>query len=126
MLRLKEMFSFSDEDNTHNLGPGEIVSFLVEGGHKEPDEYQVAEILEMLDRDMNGSISFEELWDWWVQYCIESGKLQGVGLEASQAAMAKLKAEAEAWRVAVHEERSRAVADAGTIHAADAGTIHAA
>ena len=39
---------------------------------------------------------------------------------------AKLKAEAEAWRVAVHEERSRAVADAGTIHAADAGTIHAA
>jgi len=101
MLRLKEMFSFSDEDNTHNLGPGEIVSFLVEGGHKEPDEYQVAEILEMLDRDMNGSISFEELWDWWVQYCIESGKLQGVGLEASQAAMAKLKAEA----AAEHEAR---------------------
>jgi len=80
MLRLKEMFKFNDEDDTHSLGADEIVKFLTEAGHKEPDEDQVAEIMAVLDRDKNGSVSFEELWDWWVGYCIESGCLQGTGL----------------------------------------------
>jgi len=80
MLRLKEMFLFSDEDDTHALGEEELSDFLVECGHKEPDEDQVAEIMEALDRDKNGSISFEELWDWWVEYCMKAGTLHGTGL----------------------------------------------
>jgi len=51
-------------------------------------------IPEVLDRDKNGSISFEELWEWWVEYCLKSGKLQGKGLEVSQEFLDKCKAEA--------------------------------
>jgi len=36
--------------------------------------------MEALDRDKNGSISFEELWDWWVGYCMKAGTLHGTGL----------------------------------------------
>jgi len=81
MLRLKEMFKFNDEDDTHSLGPDELTFFLKECGHKEPDEEQVAEIMQALDRDKNGTISFEELWDWWVEYCMEAGTLHGTGLK---------------------------------------------
>lgn len=94
MIRLKEMFSFHDEDDTHTLSPDEIAAFLVESGHKEPDEEQVEEIMEILDRDKNGAISFEELWDWWVEYCLKSGKLQGKGLEVSEQFLEAVKAEA--------------------------------
>jgi len=89
MLRLKEMFTFNDEDGSHQLGADELTKFLVECGQKEPDEGQIQEVMDALDRDKNGSLSFEELWEWWISYSSdnragESHEVGNTGLPSEQ------------------------------------------
>jgi len=66
MLRLKEMYQHVDEDAQNTVGPIEVRDFLMECGHKEPDEDDILTVLEALDREHNGTITFTELWDWFL------------------------------------------------------------
>jgi len=80
------------------------VKFLQECGHKEPEEEQVNEIMEALDRDKNGSISFEELWDWWVGYCMKAGTLHGTGLSPPRI---EVQRELQDWDPQLHHDSGK-------------------
>jgi len=65
-LRLKDMYNHVDEDSQNTVSEAEVEAFLVECGHKEPDEDDIATVMDALDREGNANMTFAELWDWFM------------------------------------------------------------
>jgi len=66
MVRLKEMYAYCVAHDSNRIGVCEARDFLIESGHKEPDDDDILQIVQAVCPATNGGLDFTEIWDWFV------------------------------------------------------------
>lgn len=66
MVRMKEMYQYCVAHDSNRIGVCEARDFLIECGHKEPDDDNILQICQAVCPATNGGLDFTEIWDWFV------------------------------------------------------------
>jgi len=65
MVRIKQMYDYCAAHETNRVCVDEARNFLIECGHKEPDEDCIIQVVQATCPATNGGLIFTELWDWF-------------------------------------------------------------
>ena len=68
MDHAREMFRKYDKDLGGTISPAEFGSLCYDMGYAFPDEQDKKLVLQLLDADGDGEVSFREFFRWWKSY----------------------------------------------------------
>lgn len=66
MVRLKEMYSYTCSAAGNRINVDEARDYLLECGHKDPEEDCILQMVQATSPELNGGLTFTQLWDWFM------------------------------------------------------------